>query len=799
MPMAPKSGLDSLPGPYSLAALPPHARATVLLSAAALVAVPLDLPAVASLASVTAVTLPLYRLVRRRFGSGTAVTPALVAFTLFWFVMLVLIELLSLVSLLGSRVAWTGLLVGLAALLQVADARACTDQPHVRALDVPPLAHALKEPWSLIVGPLALVLGILFVQSAYLTAFTGINHTDGQWYYLARSIRYLQDGTVWKYSTANDMLPHFHQTISAYALLFYGSEVPILLLSTLFGAVACIAVFELSRLAGAPVSLAVLAGLGPISVPIFSLHLGTSNFDVHTALFIVLSIYPLALAIRTGQSRYLLVAACATSLASATKLTFWFAAPGLGILWLASAVVLARRSGLRAIVRPLALATIVVLFGGVHVVRTFLVYDMSRELDTPEHGQISLSNPVDVFQLVAFNTLATTTTLLTPDILVTDRMIPVVEDTFRRVNERLGIRLPNGKLFYYDDRSWQEVFDHLHTPFLSDKAGFGAVVPLAVVPAALVIGFDALRRRAVFTLHAYVLAFAALYLLSLSISLKYAPEHVRYLIEMVLPLLILVPVVLARLPVGIAMVYLAAVSAFMLGDAYLAYRDNEQRPPDRVTTVPRQEQYATFVSPERSGYYEAGRALNRKYPVEEWPELFLFKEGWFVPVRFEYPFMDPMAQRRLTYWLGDLNRDRPAWPGPFLVLTPDVAEILRTRFAEQVALDRLSDTVWLALPRDRLRVIWDVQRQDGVAPSTVRIEAIVGAGQYRQPEYQFVTVDTRTGRQMAMLRDFSPDPTVTLSSGALSRILEVQVAVREAGQSGAAERVTIPERRMLER
>jgi len=797
--MAPTSGPDSKPGPSSLAALPAPARAVVVLSVAALAAVALDLPAVASAASIAAVALPLYRLARRRFGTGTAVTPALVAFTLFWFGMLVAIELLSVVSLLGSRTAWTGLLVGLAALLQVVEARACTDGPHAAPLDVPPLSGALQEPWSLVVGPVALTLGPLFVQSAYLTAFTGINHTDGQWYYMARSVRYLQDGTVWKYATANDMLPHFHQTVSAYALLVYGSEAAILLLSTLFGAVACVAVFELSRLAGAPASLALLAGLSPSAVPIFSLHLGTGNFDVHTALFIVLSIYLLALAIRTGQHRYLPAAACATSLAAATKLTFWFAAPGLGILWLAAVVVFARRDGPRALARPLALATVVVLFGGLHVARTFLVYDLARELDTPAHGQVSLANPADVFQLIAFNGLATTTTLLTPDILVTDRMIPIVEDTFRRLNERLGIRLPNGTIFYYDDRSWQEVFDHLHTPFLSDKAGFGAVVPLAVAPAALLVLFDALRRRRFFTLYTYVLAFAALYLLGLSVSLKYAPEHVRYLIEMVLPLLILVPVVAARLPVAVGMVYLAIVSAFMLGDAYLAYRENEQRPPDRVTTVPRQEQYATFVSPERFGYYEAGRALNRKYPVEEWPEIFLFKEGWFVPVRFEYPFMDPTARRRLTYWLGDLHRERPDWPGPFLVLTPDVAEVLRTRFAEQIALDRLSDTVWLALPRDRLRVIWDVRTPSGVRPTMVRLEAIVASGQYRQPEFRFETVDTRNGRPLEVLRDFSPDPTATLSSSALSRVLEIRVAVREAGQRDVRERVAIPERRMLER
>lgn len=782
-----------------LAARPTVTGAVLVLGTGAIVALVLQLPAAAATASVTALVLPLPRLARRHLDPGSALAPILAAFTLFWLAMLAIVELLSLFSLLGSRVAWTVGLVAPAVLLAVITERDRTGAPTVDRLGLPPVSHALKEPRSLIVGPVALVLGLLFVQSAYLNAFTGINHTDGQWFYMARSIRYLQDGNLATYSTVNDFLPHFHQTISAYLLLFTGSESSVVLLSTLFGAFTCVTIFELSRLTGAAISLALLAGLSPLAVPIVSLHLGTANFDLHTATFLLLSIYGLVLAIRARQTRYLLVAASATSLALATKLTFWFAVPGLGILWIATLVALLKTSCPRAVARATVLAIVIVGLGGAHFVRNAWTQGFLMTPRLPEYGESADLSLRERGELLLFNGLATTTTLLTPDILVTDRMIPVVEDRFRRVNERLGIRLPNGTIFYYDDRSWQEVFDHLHTPFLSDKAGFGAVVPLAVVPAALVVIVDALRRRSVFTIQGYVLVFAALYLVSMGATLKYAPEHVRYLIEMVLPLLILVPVVAARLPVGIGMVYLAAISAFMLGDAYLAYRENEQRPPDRVMTVPRQEQYATFVSPERFGYYEAGRALNRKYPVEEWPEIFLFKEGRLVPVRFEYPFMDPTARRRLTYWLGDLNRERPDWPGPFLVLTPDVAEVLRTRFAEQVALDRLSDTVWLALPRDRLRVLWDVQTPAGVGPSTVRLEALVDAGQYRQPEFRFETVDVRTGRHLEVLRDFSPDRTATLASSALSRILEVQVAVREAGQRDVRERVTVPERRMLER
>jgi hypothetical protein len=787
-----------LPGRTSLAGLSGGARMTVALSVAALAAVALDLLAVASVASLTALTLPIFRLARRQFASDSIVTPVLASFTLFWLVMLATIEVLSVFSLLGSPIAWTLLLVLLALALQIAERSQPERVPPCDRLAVPPLMRSLTEPWGLVVGPAAMVLGLLFVQSIYLNTLTGINHTDGQWYYMARSIRYLQDGNVSTYSTVNDFQPHFHQTTSAYLLLFYRSDAVILLLSTLFGAFACLTLFDLARLTGAPVSLAVLAGLSPISVPIVSLHLGTSNFDLHTALFLLLTMHGIILAIRTSQRRYLIIAAAATSLGIATKVTFWFAIPGLAILWIATVVILARQYQIRALARTLALATLIVMVGCIHPARTVLTQDLSRELNEEAHGRSSSSSVSDRLQVTVFNVLASTTTLMTPEILVQGRSVTLVEDAFRRVNERLGIRLPNEKIFYYEDRSWRDVFDHLKMPFHSDKAGFGAIIPLAVFPAALVIVFDIVRKRSVFSFHAYLLIFGALYLVTLGAALKYASDHVRYLIEMVLPLLLLVPVGIARLPRRIGMVYLAVIAGFMLADAYRSYRLNEQRPPDRVAIVPRQEQYQTFVSPERSSYYEAARQLNLKYPTEERPEIFLFKEGWFVPVRFEYPFMDVAGRRRLTYWLGDLDRDRPDWPGPFLVVNPAIADLLRSRFADQVVLDRLADSVWLGLPRDQLRVLWRVDWPND-RESSIVLEANVEPGRYLQPEYRFETFDVRDGRPMETLRDFSSDPRLTLPSSSVARILEIRVSVRESGSYEAAERVAIPERRMLER
>ena len=788
-----------VPGSPTFAALSGQARAVVGLGAVALVAAALELPVAASTASVSALVLPVVRLSRRHCDPGSAVAPVLAAFTLFWLAMLASIELLSVFSLLGSRAAWTVSLVTLGVVLTIVADRDRAVTPTDDLLSLPPLSQALKEPWAVIVGPVALVLGLLFVQSVYLNAFTGVNHTDGQWFYMARSVRYLQDGNLTSYSTINDFLPHLHQTISAYLLLFTGSESSIVLLSALFGAFACLALFELARLGGAPGSLALLAGLSPLAVSIFSLHLGTSNFDLHTGFFLLVSIYSLVLASRTRQTRYLLLAAAGTSLALAMKLTFWFAAPGLGILWIVALVVLLRSRCPREVAQAIAVAALIVLLGGLHFLRNVWTQGFLIRPSLPEYGDSADLTARDRLDLLTFNVLATATTLVTPAIFLGDRLQPLVEDTFRRVNQRLGISLPNGKLYYYADRSWNDVFDHYRMPYLSDKAGFGAIVPLAIVPAMLVVLLDVVRRRAVFTIQGYVVLFAVLYVVSMGMVLKYAPDHVRYLIEMLLPLLILLPMVLARLPVRVGMVYLVLVAGFMLSDAYLAYRWNEQRPPDRVTTVPIREQYATFVSPERFGYIEAARVLNRKYPADEWPELFLLKTESIVPVLLEYPFLDASAQRRLTYWFGDLSHDRPAWPGLFLVLTPDTAAVLTSQFADQVTLDPLSDSVWLGVPRDRLRVRWRVDSPDEGGPSAVVLEAIVASEQYRQPEYRFVTVDSRNGRQIEVLRDYSPDARLVIPSSRLSPILEVRVDAREAGSRAVGERATVPERRMLER
>jgi hypothetical protein len=775
----------------------PAARSVLVLAGVAGVAALLSLHAVASLAGVASLALPLLTLARRSFDDGSAVTPVLAAVALFWFGALGAIEALSLASLLGSRPAWTLLCVATACALQAAvDGR--RGAPLRRdILGLRPLSRALREPWTVIVGPMALVLGSLYAQSAYLDLFTGINHADGQAYYMARSIRYLQDGNLATYSTVNDFLPPFHQAVSAYLLLFYGAESAILLLSWLFGGLVGLALFDLSRLMRPPVSLSVLAGLSPLSVTIFSLHLGTANFDIHVALFLLLVIYFLALSLLTSRPRYLALAACAVALALATKPTFWFAAAGLAVFWLAALAALARRRGPGVAARWALIAALIVSLGGLHVVRNAWYLGFPLAPDLPEYGRSAPATPRGRLEAATFHVLASSTALLTPRILVGDDAREAITRRFRQVNEGLGIRLPDPQIFFYPERSWDDVFDHLRMPFHSDKAGFGAVVPLVVAPAALFVVADGLGRRAAPAIARYVVLFAVLYLATMGLALKYAADHVRYQIEMVVPLLVLVPVLIARLPLAAGLLYLAVAGGFMLADASQAYARNQARPPDGVLTVPRDLQYATFVAPDRMAYFTGARVLDEKYPVDWWPELFLLKEDLGRGQYFEYPFLDVLGRRRVTPWAADLRRPRPDWPGPLLVTDPASAEILRDRFAEQVALDRLSDLVWVALPLDRLRVTWRVVPADRATPSVVQLEARVSAERYARPHFRFSAARAPAGEPHAVLREFSDAPAFSLPRSGLSPDLDLLVEVREAGRQEAAERTRVPQATLL--
>lgn len=767
-----------------------------LLGAVALAALLVGAPAVASLASVAAVAVPLAALVRGAFDDGSAVTPVLAGVALFAFGMLGAIELLAAFSLLASRPAWVLLTLVAAAGLALFAGRRPPAARRPDRLRLVPFAAAVREPWSLIVAPLAVLFGVLFAQSAYLNLFTGINHADGQAFYLARSIRYLQDGNLATYATVNDYRPHLHQTVSAYLLLFFESESAILLLSSLAGGLTGLALFDLSRLMRPPVSLSVLVAISPLAVPIVSLHLGTTNFDLHTALLLVLTIYFAVLARRTGRAAYIVLAAIAVALALALKPTFWFAAPALGLLGLGLLTEVARRRGLRAAAIVAVMVAAIIAIGGIHFARNAWYLGFVIAPDRPEVGQAHAATARERLDIAVFHLAASSATLLTPDILLGERGRVALTGAFRGAMERIGIALPDPRIFFFPDRTWGDVFDHLSTPFHSDKAGFGAVVPLLVAPAALWAVVDAGRRRAFVSIPTCLVGFAALYLLTLSLVLKYAADHVRYQIEMVVPLLALIPLLIVRLPRAVGLAYLAVAAGYLAADAYQAYAWSSVRPPGRVTAVARDLQYPTFVAPERMGYFTGARVLNRKYPVEGWPELFLLKRELHDGDHFEYPFLDLQGRRRLTAWTTDLERPRPPWPGPLLVTDPELAGVLRERFADQLVLDRLSDLAWVALPLDRLRVTWAGDPEVGAGPATFRVRAHVDRERYRRPEYRFATIDAAGGRS-SPLRDFAADPTFALPTSALAPTLDLLVEVREAGGSGPVEQARLPMRTMV--
>jgi hypothetical protein len=132
-----------------------------------------------------------------------------------------------------------------------------------------------------------------------------------------------------------------------------------------------------------------------------------------------------------------------------------------------------------------------------------------------------------------------------------------------------------------------------------------------------------------------------------------------------------------------------------------------------------------------------------------------------------------------------------------LVDSVAVAEQLQTRFPDQLVLDRLSGSIWIALPRDRLRLLWYESLPRGREPETVQLEAVVEPGRYAQPEYRFTVVTALGGNLVEELRGFSDDPHAQVPMAKLARSLEIQAEVRETGSGRVADAVRVSALGML--
>jgi hypothetical protein len=130
-------------------------------------------------------------------------------------------------------------------------------------------------------------------------------------------------------------------------------------------------------------------------------------------------------------------------------------------------------------------------------------------------------------------------------------------------------------------------------------------------------------------------------------------------------------------------------------------------------------------------------------------------------------------------------------PGPVLVEQPNVLAQLISAFDPVV--DRLSPSTYLLLPRDQLRVVFEVVQPSPVGEAIVRIQAFPPVGSPAGVRYRFVLL-ARSGE--TILRDFSDDPRFEVP---LTRTLDggIRVELQEPGQSNVRARLRLDYRQFL--
>jgi hypothetical protein len=716
-----------------------------------------------------------WRLAAALFRPGTVADRILLALTLCGGWIVVMSELLSAGRLLGQPLGW---LIG-AALLAIAGLwlpRSLSRLPSRPArLDclwswVP--AHPVGR---LIVGVIALHLGAVF----FLTFFTGINVSDSVVAYLPRSVRYLQNGTFAVYDTHYDYLPGFHQTLVAMQLLFLHSDILVVPMSFLTGLAVSVGIFAFARSLRWPAPLPLVAALLPWTMPAFLLHSSASNFDILTGLWLLLAFYFLRRGYAATDRRWLAAAALATALALATKPTFWFGAPALGICWLLTLLrpLWKHRVAQSAKMAGVA-AVIVVAIGTPFLIRNVLIQRTllgPPELSTFLIGEMSLP---DRFQLLAFNSLALGYQLVTPPSLMSRESGLGLNDRFARMAQSYGFDLPDDRLTPMP--GWSELIRHALPGHRYDNnhASFGAAFVLVVLPSMLVV--FAMRRRLgprwPFSLAP--VAFALSYFLVYGFVYRYQVGSIRFLVEPIIVLAVIAPAWLALLPRAARGPVIVALAALLIWEMNDVIRNNRWVPPDRVMVTPRTDQLFVFAGAPPA---DAARMLDRKYPPSELPEVLIHDDGTGHPNFPDYVFLGPTLQRRTRYWVP-LAGTLP--PAPFLTLDPALAQRL---IGAGMLPDRLDNDTWLLLPNDRLRVRMTVMQYGPAADPVLRLELSAPPSKYQAPQFDVLLLD---GGQTITLQRFGPATAFELPL-AQARRGALRVEVRDGERGRTTERVTI--------
>jgi hypothetical protein len=550
-------------------------------------------------------------------------------------------------------------------------------------------------------------------------------------------------------------------------------------MSFLTAAVTSLGVFAFARSLRWPGHLPLGAALMPWAMPAFLLHASAPNFDILTGLWLLLALYFLRRGYAASNWRWLAAAALATGLALATKPTFWFAAPALGIIWLLTLLRPLRRQGLgRALKLGVVAAIIVGAIGLPYLVRNALVEGTlfgPAEFRTYLMGDLT---PPERLRLLAFNSLAFGYQLVTPPSLMPREMAAASNDRFAWLAQSVGFSLPDMRLT--PQENWSELIRHAlpQHRYDSNHASFGAAFVLVVLPSMLVLPFMRRRLGPRWLFAVGLVIFGVSYILVYGLLYRYLVSSIRFLVEPAIVLAVIGPAWITLLPRRVHGPLLLALAVLLVAEMSDVIQHNRWMPPDRVMQTPRMDQIYVFAgAPPPDGAHE----LERKYPPSELSEVLIHDLGTGHPNFPDYTFLGPTLERRTRYWVpqpGVLP------PGPFLTQDGTLAAQL---IQAGMLPDRLSADTWLLLPNDRLRVRMTLVQDTAAAEPILRLEASAPAEKYPSARFGFFQID---GGNTIPVQEFGAKTTLDLLLSA-ARKGALRVEVRDGERGRTAERVTI--------
>jgi len=733
------------------------------------------LPQVAFLVAVAALLGGAWRLVRSVGRLHVADDALLAAVTVATAWLAIVAEVLSLGEWLGSMTGW---LVGCLVLYW---GSFLVPSP-THTLDWrTPLAPIRTLRWP---GQLLFMVWLLPVMTlGILVWFTGITNADSLLTYFPRAVQYLDRGTFSVYTGQLDYLQYLHTTLVAFPMLFLRTDVHVNALSMLSALLASVGLAAFCRSLGWGGTLPLIAAALPWTTPKLLLSAPTSGFDIFEAQWLVFVLYFLRRGHPSTSVRWLVLAAVAAALGLASKPTFYFAAPGLALLFALCISRGVRRGRLRRTVAVIGVALLSgVLIGAPSLIRNvvtqgYLIAPPGDSDMLAGQGGYGALTPADRLRSLAVNGFGLSLALLTPPYFLPES-----------VNGRVNGWLQRAARAIDSERSvaqWPELLRHGSERYHAGLAGFGGAVPLVLLPAALLVPFAARRLgpRGIFLF--WVVWLSASYFFVLAAVIPISPHSNRYLIEWLLLLSTIAPAVLTALPVRRRGVVACALAVPLLLEMHDTLQHSRHVPVATVLRLSREEQtYTLFGWPTRE-LLDAVRTFDRRYPPNVVPTVYVVRR-----FEAEYLFSGPSLARRMQGWTVPRAPAEPiTLPGLVLTQNGDIAKTLGAQ--PNVVVERLAAGIWLLHPLDTMVVLTEPVGAVAAGEPSFALQAFAQRQQFQQPAYRFVLL--RADGAEEVLRDFAPESRFVVPDS-VARRGSVRIDLRDAAGSATA-RTTLALRR----